>query len=145
MKAHNANDKPGRLAPIVVGALIVANIVLFSWLATLRHETWGTSAMDLGYTDQVVWNTIHGRLLRFSTLENVPIDLPLERFRRTDILLAYHVELLLVPISLLYLLWASPMALLFLQVVVVSLGAWPAFLLAREQLASDFAGVVFGL
>ena len=54
--------------------------------------------MDLGYTDQVVWNTLHGRFMRFSTFQNAPIDLPLDQFRRTDTLLAYHVELFLAPI-----------------------------------------------
>jgi uncharacterized membrane protein len=136
---------PGRRATIAVCLLIACAGAFYAWLAVLRHETFGTSAMDLGYTDQVVWNTVHGRLLRFSTLENASIDLPLERFRRTDILLAYHVELLLVPLSLLYLVFASPVTLLVVQAVGVSLGAWPAFRLAREHLGSDLAGVVFAL
>jgi len=127
----------------VVGVLIVSYVVLYSWLAILRHKTFGSGAMDLGYTDQVVWNTLHGRPFRFSTYQNAPIDLPLEQFRRTDILLGYHVELLLLPISLLYLIYDSPITLLVLQVVGIALGAWPAFLLARQHLQSDFAGLAF--
>ncbi|MBN1401799.1 MAG: DUF2079 domain-containing protein [Anaerolineae bacterium] len=137
MRAH--------VAEVVVWLAILLCAGFFSWLAILRHQTLGSSAMDLGYTDQIVWNTLHGRFLRFTTLENASIDLPLDRFRRTDILLAYHVELLLVPISLLYLIWSSPMALLVLQAVEVSLGAWPAYLLARRHLHNGWAGICFAL
>ena len=86
-----------------------------------------SSAMDLGYTTQVVWNTLHGRAFEFSTYQNAPIDLPLEKFKRTDNLLGFHVELLLAPISLLYLIFPDPITLLVLQVIVVGLGALPTF------------------
>ncbi len=133
------------LVPGLVYLLTLLYIVLFAWLSILRHETFQSSAMDLGYTDQVVWNTLHGRFMRFSTYQNAPVDLPLDQFRRTDILLAYHVELMLAPISLLYLIYDSPVALLLWQTVVIGLGALPAFWLARERLGSDFAGLVFAL
>jgi len=133
------------LAPVLVLLLIALYCVFFAWLSIVRHQTFQSSAMDLGYTDQVVWNTLHGRFMRFSTYQNAAIDLPLDQFRRTDTLLAYHVELLLAPISLLYLIYNSPITLLVLQTVVIGLGALPAFWLARDRLASDFAGVVFAL
>ena len=123
--------------------LILLFTVYFSWLAITRHMMFRSSAMDLGYTTQVVWNTLHGRPFEFSTYENAPIDLPLEQFKRTDNLLGYHVELLLAPISLLYLIYASPVTLLVLQVIGVALGALPAFWLARRRLASGFAGLAF--
>jgi len=124
------------LVAAVVAALIVGNMVLYSWLAILRHNTFGSSAMDLGYTDQVLWNTLRGRPFQFSTYQNARIDLPLEKFRRTDSLLGYHVELVLWPISLLYLLYESPITLLVLQAVGIALGAWPAFLLVLIRLCS---------
>jgi uncharacterized membrane protein len=123
--------------------LILLFTVYFSWLAITRHAMFRSSAMDLGYTTQVVWNTLHGRPFEFSTYENAPIDLPLEQFKRTDNLLGYHVELLLAPISLLYLIYSSPVTLLVLQVIGVALGALPAFWLARRRLASGFAGLAF--
>jgi uncharacterized membrane protein len=127
----------------LLGLLIVGYAVFYSWLAILRHQTFGSGAMDLGYTDQVVWNTLHGRPFIFSTYENAPIDLPLETFGRTDHLLGYHVELILWPISLLYWIYDSPLTLLVLQAAVIALGAWPAFLLARHRLRSDLAGLAF--
>ncbi len=133
------------VAALVVYLAVSLYIVLFSWLSILRHETFLSNAMDLGYTDQVLWNTIHGRFMRFSTLQNALIDLPLDQMRRTDTLLAYHVEPILVPISLIYLVYDSPVALLVLQSVALGLGAVPAFWLARDHLKSEFAGVVFAL
>jgi len=132
-----------RPMPLAVCLLILAYVVFFSWLAIMRHEAFRSAAMDLGYTDQVVWNTLHGRFMQFSTYEEAPIDLPLAQFRRTDHLLAFHVELLLAPISLLYLVYASPATLLVLQVVIIGLGALPAFWLARKHTGSDFAGLAF--
>jgi len=123
--------------------LIIAYVIYFSWLAITRHAMFRSSALDLGYTTQVVWNTLHGRPFEFSTYENAPIDLPLAQFKRTDNLLGYHVELLLAPISLLYLIYTSPVMLLVLQAAVIGLGALPAFWLARRRLASGFAGLAF--
>ena len=134
-----------RLASGLVWLLALMYIALFSWLSILRHETFQSGAMDLGYTDQVVWNTLHGRFMRFSTYENASIDLPLEEFRRIDTLLAYHVEPLLAVISLLYLVFDSPVTLLVLQTAVIALGAIPAFALARDHLRSDLAGLVYAL
>ena len=144
MEWFKAQDR-SHLVTGLVCLLILLYIVFFSWLSIMRHETFQSSAMDLGYTDQVVWNTLHGRFMRFSTFQGAPIDLPLDRFRRTDTLLSYHVELLLAPISLLYVIYSSPVTLLLLQTVVIGLGALPALWLARERLGSDFAGLVFAL
>lgn len=132
-----------RLAFPICCLLILLFTLHFSWLAVMRHQMFRSSAMDLGYTTQVVWNTAHGRLFEFSTFENAPIDLPLKQFKRTDNLLAYHVELLLLPIALLYRVFPDPITLLVLQVVIIGLGALPAFWLARRRLASGWAGLAF--
>lgn len=128
---------------LLVLLLIIAWIGFYGWLAVRRHEAHQSAAMDLGYTDQVVWNTIRGRPFEFSTYQNAPIDLPLETFARTDHLLGYHTEILLAPISLLYLIRPAPETLLIFQAVVIGLGAIPAFLLARRRLRSDLAGLAF--
>ena len=128
---------------LILCLLILLFIVYFSWLAIARHQMFRSSAMDLGYTTQVVWNTLHGRPFEFSTYQNAPIDLPLEKFKRTDNLLGFHVELLLAPISLLYLIFPDPITLLVLQVVVVGLGALPTFWIARKRLESEWAGLAF--
>jgi uncharacterized membrane protein len=116
-----------------VGLLIVLYIAVFSALAVARHEAFETLAFDLGNYDQAAWNTAHGRLLRFTNVEGLTIRL------------AQHVEPILLPISLFYLLYESPKTLLVLQTVAVALGAWLVYLLAREKMQSEFGGVVFAL
>ena len=109
----------------------------------MRHAMFRSSALDLGYMAQAAWNTLHGRIMEFSTYQHARIDLPLNLFDRTDNLLGYHVELLLIPISLLLLIRGDPTTLLIFQAVVVGLGALPAYWLAKRRLNSEFAGLVF--
>lgn len=134
-----------RPAEWLVYLAVLAYAGFYGWLAVRRHEAYQSSAMDLGYTVQALWNTAQGRLLSFSTFENAPVDLLLERFRRGDILLAYHVEPLLLPFSLLYRVGGGTTALLWLQAALVGTGALPIVWLARRRLGSDFAGTGFAL
>ena len=75
-----------RLAQSLVWMLIVLYTLLFASLSIRQHEALQTGS-DLGVYDQVVWNTIHGRLFR---LTNMNLTLSL----------AEHVEPILLPISL---------------------------------------------
>ncbi len=112
--------------------LIIALYALtFAVLSVLDQDSFNTNAFDLGNMDQAVWNTAQGRWFQFTNWEGGTSRL------------AAHVEPILIPISLLYRLFASPATLLVLQSVVISLGALPAFWLAREKLRNDFAAVTF--
>lgn len=115
---------------------MIAYIATFGMLSLRRHQNLNTNALDLGYTDQAVWNTLHGRPFRFSTYLHAAfgLDIPFQGFREPGMLLAYHVEPLLVPISLLYLIHDGPETLLWLQTIGIALGAIPAYLLARHRL-----------
>ncbi len=119
------------LAVAIVGLLIVLYIAFFSALSVARHEAFETLGYDLGNYDQAVWNTIHGRLLRFTNVKGLTIRL------------AQHVEPILLPISLSYLIYSNPKTLLVLQTIIIAMGAWPLYLLAREKLQSEFGGIVF--
>jgi uncharacterized membrane protein len=116
-----------------VGLLIVLYIAFFSALAVAQHEALQTYSADLGNHDQAIWNTIHGRLFRFTNMAGL------------DSRLALHFEPILLPISLSYLVYSDPRTILVLQTVVVGLGALPVFWLAREKLNSDLVALVFPL
>jgi uncharacterized membrane protein len=91
-------------------------------LSIRQHDGFLTHRDDLGRFDQPIWNTLQGRpFLRTEA------GLQLTRF--TD-----HVEPILAPISLIYLLWDDVRALLILQAVAVALGAFPVFWLTRDEL-----------
>lgn len=124
------------LAPLlVVILLVVGYVAIFGAMSQRRHQNLRTNALDLGYTDQAVWNTLHGRPFRFSTYLDAAfhLDIPLQEFRQPDLLLGYHVEPILAAISPLYLLHDGPETLLWLQTVVIALGAIPVYLLARSR------------
>jgi uncharacterized membrane protein len=132
-----------RLAPsVAVGLLIVAYVAVLGTMALRRHQNLRTNALDLGYTDQAVWNTLHGRPFRFSTYLDAAfyLDIPIQEFREPGVLLGYHVEPLLVPISLLYLLHDGPETLLWLQTLGIALGAVPLYLLARWRFERRITG-----
>jgi uncharacterized membrane protein len=105
-----------------VWALILAYIAFFAPLTILRHNAFQTTAFDLGNVDQAVWNTRHGRPLAMTNIEGLTNRL------------GTHVEPILLPISLLYFVWSDPRTLLPLQTVVIGLGAWPVYLIARHAL-----------
>jgi len=94
--------------------------------AVLRYDTFKATAFDLGNMDQVLWNTIHGRLFQFT---NQAID-----WYGPPTRLALHFEPIILPLSLLYAFGADPRILLVFQTIVLALGAVPVFLLTRKYL-----------
>jgi uncharacterized membrane protein len=107
-----------------VWGLIALYIAFFGILTVQQHNAFQTTAFDLGNFDQAVWNTRHGRPFAMTNIEGLTVRL------------GTHVEPILLPISLLYFVWSDPRALLLLQTVVIALGAWPIYLLARRALGS---------
>lgn len=96
--------------------------------SVLRYLTFKATAFDLGNMDQVLWNTIHGRLFQFT---NQAIDWygPPNR-------LGVHVEPVMLVVSLLYALYADPRVLLIFQTLVLAAGAPAVFLLTRRYFPS---------
>jgi uncharacterized membrane protein len=149
--ACHARRASARVLPRVsAGTWLVCGLVLgyvgyFTWLALCRHAALQTNALDLGYTAQVLWNTAHGRPFQFSTLTGAAAmpGLPLAPFARRDSLLAFHVEPMLLPLSLLYLVPGGTERLLALQALAMGAGALPAYWLARRRLGSSVGGVAF--
>jgi uncharacterized membrane protein len=114
---------------IAWGLLIVAMLVYtvdMNFQAILRYDTFKATAFDLGNMDQVLWNTIHGRLFQFT---NQAID-----WYGPPTRLAIHFEPIILPLSLLYVFHADPHILLVFQTLALASGALPVFLLTRRYL-----------
>jgi uncharacterized membrane protein len=107
-----------------VWGLIALYIAFFGILTVQQHNAFQTTAFDLGNVDQAVWNTRHGRPFAMTNIEGLTNRL------------GTHVEPILLPVSLLYFVWSDPRALLLLQTVVIALGAWPVYLLARRAMGN---------
>jgi uncharacterized membrane protein len=90
---------------------------------------------DLGNMVQAVWSTAQGR----------PLDVTQSATGEQVSRLAGHVDPFLVLLSPLWLVWPSPLALAFAQVLVVSLGALPVFWLGRRHLGSERAAGLLAL
>ncbi len=122
-------------------AWVERNAVLLLWLALgLWGLIFSTAAIyklhafwmgfDLGTHEQVLWNTIHGRIAASSPSRGT------SSYFGVDIIIT---ELLLAP---LYGLWQRPETLLVIQAMLVPLGAVPLYLLAVQRLESRWAGLV---
>lgn len=125
----------------VVCLLVLAYCIYFSILLTTKQDAFKTNGEDMGIMDQAIWNFLHGSMFH-QTICNSLTDTNcygLDGVNR----FAIHYEPILFPISLLYLIWPDPKALLIFQVLVVASGAFPAFLLARLRLRNSWAGIPF--
>jgi uncharacterized membrane protein len=115
-----------RLAWALTTLSILAYVVVLSIFSLYRYWTFQAQAFDLGNMDQAVWNTLHGRFFEFT---NRGWD-----YYGPPTRLAIHVEPILLPLALLYLIHSSPETLLIFQSLALGLGAIPVFLLARHWL-----------
>src|SRR4051794_26980107 len=136
-----------RIVPLVLAMLVLGAGFGLGWRAVARHEALLSNAEDLGFTDQVIWNFLHGQFFRFSTYQDAEFitDIDLKAVRRPDSLLAFHVEPILLGLAPLYLVVPDVRAMLWLQSFALALGAVPAYRLARRRLGSPLAGLAFAL
>ncbi len=116
-----------RWRELLLLAMTLVYIVVFSKLAFDQHAAIRTHQADLGQIDQAIWNSSQGRFLEFTKDDRQSV-------RLTD-----HVEPIFVLISPVFWLWDDVRALLLLQVVFVAVGAWPLYALARRKTTPDLA------
>ena len=135
--ANATRSRNNLIASLAVWLLILLYIGLFGWQSVARHQAFATNAYDLGNVNQAFWNTVHGRPLHFTNWRGVELDLA------NDSRLAMHVEPIYFVLAPIYWLWQQPETILFLQTIILALGALPVFWLARDRLRSHLAGVAF--
>lgn len=125
-----------RPAPLISTLLILAMAAyatFFTAQLLLHYYSFGSRSLDLGNMDQAIWNTLHGRPFHQTNQPGATNRLSL------------HVEPILLPISLLYLVYSGPEILFLFQSIVVALGAIPVFALARFKLYNDGLALIFAL
>jgi uncharacterized membrane protein len=107
-------------------ALIALYVLAFAAFAIGRHNRFNSSALDLGIQDNVLWNTLHGRLFQ-SAIE-------------TPHYLGDHVTLTIPRFSLLYLVREDVRIVLLAQTLFLAAGAFPLAWLAAKRLRWRWAG-----
>ncbi|MGH2598544.1 MAG: DUF2079 domain-containing protein [Dehalococcoidia bacterium] len=100
----------------------------FTWALLSAHWSYHSTAFDLGFFDQIIWNTSRGRWFQTSFVDYNFLGQHME-----PVLLLYAAAYRLVP---------RVELLLVSQAAVVALAAVPLFLAARRLLASATAAVL---
>jgi uncharacterized membrane protein len=118
-----------RWADLLAVVLVLLYAAFFTWLAIQRHRSFDSGGFDLGVYDQVVWNTLQGRIF-FYTTTGVPL-----------LHLSNHADPILLLLAPFYLVHTGPETLILLQALVIGLGGLPLFWLGRERLESDIVGL----
>ncbi len=111
-------------------AMAVAYALVLGALSVLRHFTFNTAGHDLGIFDQLVWNSLRGRLFEVSILPDTPV------------VLGQHFSVMMLAFVPLYALWSDPIVLLVVQTLGIATGAFPIFWFARERIGHGLALVV---
>lgn len=109
-------------------ALVVTAWAVFSWALVAQHRAYNSNAFDLGFFDQIIWNTSRGR--PFETTF-VPYNF-----------LGQHVEPVLFVFALIYRVRPDVELLLLAQAAVAAWAALPLFLAARRLLVSATAALL---
>jgi uncharacterized membrane protein len=116
----------------VLGLMVALYACIFSAAAIYKlHSFW--MGFDLGVHEQVLWNTMHGRLAEVSPFGGT------RSYLGIDIII---IELLLTPF---YALYPRTETMLVLQVALASTGAVPLFLLARQRAGLALYGLLAAL
>src|SRR5450432_4914184 len=123
---HISQSTQIRLAWALLIGLTLGYTFWMSSLTVLRYTSFVATAFDLGNLDQVIWNTLHGHLFQWTNQSDNYFGPPIR--------LAQHVEPILLPLSLLYLIFPDPRTLLVFQTLILASGALPVFLLTRRYL-----------
>jgi uncharacterized membrane protein len=124
-----------RRAELLLACIVAIYILTYAGFTCYRHYTFNSAGYDLGLQDQVVWNTSQGRLFAGSIEPGNP----------NENYLGDHFQPLMGLLALPYLLYPSVYWLLIFQSVCLGCGAIPLFQIARRELQSSLAGLVFAM
>lgn len=120
------------MRPVVWLAMLAFFVTLFAF-SYLRYRTFKAHVHDLGLISQTLWNTLQGDFFRNSINPEIGYGSSYLGNHFSPGLLAWLPA---------YALWPSPVTLLFLQALVLALGAWPLYLVLREQLGRPTAAAL---
>ena len=102
----------------------------FSRLAINNHHSFRSQMADLGYYDNIFYQSIHGKPLGCT-------------FLLGEVHYSSHFDPLLVLLSPLYLLYPQAEGILVIQSAWLALGVVPMYLIAKDALKTRWLGVVF--
>lgn len=120
---------------IILWGSIISYIAYFTYYSFEKHANFFTGRFDLGNMDQTVWNTLHGRIFQLTNPDGI------ETISR----LAIHADFILILLSPFYLIWEDPRILLFIQTVVLGLGAYFIYKIANYILKNSTISTIMAI
>jgi uncharacterized membrane protein len=106
----------------ILWGFILFYIIFFGIFTSLRHYNFQTQTWDMGIFVQTFWNTIHGNIMQ-NSIEEIKNHF------------GVHMSPWLFVLTPGYVIFPSPYYLLIIQTLIIALGAWPLYLLAKKLLA----------
>lgn len=143
---ESSRDRTGGIpAGQALAALLVAGITLMGALVTLRYVTFHSFVFDLGSYDQKTWLIAQQSGWREMWQQSYRGGVHLSPCGIDRYWGVCHFQPWLLIPSLIYKAWASPLVLLWSQVLLVVSGVVPVFVLARDRCNSPAAGAWAGM
>lgn len=125
-----------KLLPIlIVATLAFCYIVYFTFLSIARHAIFYSGKFDLGNMENTVWNTLQGNFFMFSNPDGAN---ELSR-------LSAHADFILLFFTPLYAIYPSVNLLLITQTLVIGLGGFFVYLIAKKVLNSEKLSILFSV
>lgn len=116
------NDRASK--KILWSAIVLSTCTVFFTLV-YKYTHFGYNAIDLGIYGQVFFNTAQGNLFEFTI--------------HPHLYLGDHFELFILFLTPFFMIFKSPLTLLFFQAAAVALTAWPLYLIVRRWLNPRWA------
>lgn len=114
----------------VVIICIIIFFLFFSTLAILKHKSFYSTGLDLGIYDQTVYGYSKGKM--YDSIMGFHV-------------LGDHIELILFLIAPLYLIFKTPITLIIIQSILISIGAFVLYILSKKILKSEIAAFIMCL
>jgi len=120
----------------ILHTAVVVYILVLSIAVLVRHYSFESSAWDLGIFSQACYSTLNGKLFYYT----------IELYANPGgSFFGVHFSPILFTVLPFYAVLPAPETLLIIQTVILAVGAYPIFLLAREILSSKKLGLYFSL
>ncbi|MGC8896329.1 MAG: DUF2079 domain-containing protein [Candidatus Bathyarchaeia archaeon] len=118
----------------ILHIMVIAYIAILSLIVLVRHYSFETSTWDLGIFSQACYTTLNGKLFYYTA----------ELYANPGgSIFGVHFSPILFSVLPFYAVFPAPETLLIIQTIVLAIGVYPTFFIAKEILNSKTLGIIF--
>ncbi len=115
--------------------IIVIYILVFSGLTIIKYNAYSYSGRDATFYSQALWSALHGKFFYCTIKASEGVS-----SQMFD-----HIEPIMFLMLPFYAVFSSSITIFFLRTILLALGAFPLFLIAREKLGGRLALIIAGI